>query len=65
MIPVESNLSLAIYSMAGKKIANLFNEDVKVGQVDISYDRVNLANGIYSIVAKINNTVSCRKLLVK
>lgn len=65
VVPVESNLSISIYSMTGKKVATLHNGNAKVGVVEVPFNSANLASGIYSVAIKTGDFVSVQKLLFK
>ena len=64
-VPVESNFSLSLYNMTGKKVVELFNGNAKGGVIEIPFTGATLATGIYSVVIKIGNSVSVHKLMFK
>lgn len=64
-LPKPFNLSVSLYSINGRKIAELFSGNAKAGVVNLSLVQNGLATGIYSTVVKADNIVFVRKLIIK
>lgn len=60
-----SNLSVSLYSLNGRKVAELFNGSASAGALNLNLTTSNLAPGIYSVMVKAENTVFVRKIVIK
>jgi len=64
-LPKESNISVSLFSISGRKVAELFSGNAHAGKLDLNLTKNRLATGIYSVVVKANNTIFVRKLVIK
>jgi hypothetical protein len=46
-IPFDSDVSIKVYNMLGKEVANLVSGDKQAGYYQVSFDASNIASGIY------------------
>ena len=47
-VPVQSNVTLEVYDILGRRVAQLLNNDIKeAGRYTVSFDGRNLASGVY------------------
>jgi hypothetical protein len=63
-IPVESNVSIKVYNIIGKEVAELLNEKRNQGNYEVQFNANNLPSGfyIYKIIA--GNFTSSKKMLL-
>ena len=65
-IPVDGFITLSLYDLTGREIANLINEFKVKGRYIISFDASNLASGIYYYRMQSGNYKSvCKMILLK
>jgi hypothetical protein len=64
-LPSNSNISVAIYSLNGRNVAELFNGDANAGVLNLNISNRKLATGVYSIMVKSNSSIFARKLIIK
>ena len=65
-IPVKSNVSLKVYDMLGREVANLVNATQEAGNHSVSFNASKLASGLYIYTIKSgNNTMSKKMMLLK
>ncbi len=64
-LPKASNLSVSLFSINGRKVAELFNGNANAGALNLNFSNENLATGVYSMVVKANNNLFVRKLVIK
>lgn len=65
-LPKEGNVSLRIYDMAGREVANIFNNQrINAGQVAYRFDGSSLASGVYfySLIVD-NNLIATKKMVL-
>lgn len=46
-LPVDAQVTLEVYDMLGRSVAELVNGEVKAGYHDVNFDASNLASGLY------------------
>ncbi len=64
-LPIISNLSVSVFSLNGRKVAELFNGNAPQGVINLDLKKYSLATGIYSVLVKSKNTLFVRKLIIK
>jgi tetratricopeptide (TPR) repeat protein len=62
-IPQDGHISIKIYDMLGREVAQLVNENKKAGEYTISFDASRLASGIY-IYKLVGNNVNISKKMI-
>lgn len=60
-----SQISVSLFTINGRKIAELFNGKVDYGPKNLNFSQYNLAKGFYSVVIKSDNSIFVRKLIIK
>lgn len=60
----QSNVSLDVYDMAGRKVATLVNRQQAPGSYRVHFDGSNLASGMYLYRLTAGQTVQTRKLML-
>ncbi len=60
-----SNLSVTLFSLNGRKVAELFSGTANSGIVDLSLANNNLATGIYSVVVQSETALFVRKIVIQ
>lgn len=63
-IPEQSSVSLRVYDILGKEVAELINQVMSSGTYKIDFDATNLSSGIYFYTIKANKFFKTRKMLV-
>jgi hypothetical protein len=64
-LPREGNVSLKIYDMAGREVANIFNNQrINAGQVSYKFDGSRLASGVYFYSLIVDNDLIATKKMV-
>ncbi len=63
-ITKPSNVSLVIYNMLGRKVAELVNEEKSAGTYEVNFDARELSSGIYFYRLTSNNKYHTRKMLL-
>ncbi|RMD50031.1 MAG: T9SS C-terminal target domain-containing protein [Ignavibacteria bacterium] len=64
IIPEQTEVTLKIYNLLGKEIAELVNENQQAGRYTVSFDASNLASGIYFYKLKAGNQLFTRKMML-
>lgn len=64
-LPQASNLSVYVFGLNGRKVAELFNGTANAGSLNLNLTTANLATGVYSVMVKAKNTIFVRKLMIK
>lgn len=68
MIPVrlakEDHLSLSVYDLLGRKIADLINERRPAGEFDVKFDGSHVPSGMYLYRLQVGNQVSTRRMVL-
>ncbi len=62
-LPEPTEAELAVYDMAGRKVATVFNERLEAGEYNVPYE-VSLAPGVYVYRLTTENDTAARKLVV-
>ncbi len=60
-----SQITVILYNLKGKKLAELFNGNAKEGMLRIPFDFKTFSTGVYPIVIKKGRDVTVKKLVVK
>lgn len=64
-LPREGSVSLRIYDMAGREVANIFNNQrINAGQVSYKFDGSSLASGVYFYSLIVDNDLIATKKMV-
>ncbi|NUN08888.1 MAG: T9SS type A sorting domain-containing protein [Ignavibacteriaceae bacterium] len=63
-LPVESRVTLVIYSMSGEKVAELVNEVQPAGSYSVPFDASRLSSGTYLYRITANDFIQTRKMLL-
>jgi hypothetical protein len=63
-LPNESNVSLKIFDISGKEVADLINDNFQSGNYSVSFDAGQLASGIYFYQLTADNFVQTRKMML-
>lgn len=61
----STHLSISLYNLTGRKIADLFNDQASIGTLNLNLTKHNLANGFYSVIVKTQNSIFIKKLIIK
>jgi len=60
----KSNVSLRVFDMLGREVANLVNGSQEAGQHSVSFDASKLASGVYVYTLKANSNVMSKKMML-
>jgi len=63
-IPKQTHVSLKVYDILGKEVAELVNEEMSTGSYKLNFDASNLSSGIYFYTLRANEYYSSRKMLL-
>lgn len=63
-LPQSAQVSLQVYDMAGRQVAELVNDQVSAGTHTINFDASNLSSGVYMYRLQAGTTMLTRKLTV-
>ncbi|MDR3666388.1 MAG: T9SS type A sorting domain-containing protein [Ignavibacteriaceae bacterium] len=63
-IPKSGQVTLKVYDILGKEVANLVNEFKNEGKYDVNFDASKLASGIYIYQLKSNEYTSSKKMML-
>jgi hypothetical protein len=63
-IPEFSHVSLKIYDLLGREVADLVNEQQAAGSYNIKFDGLNLASGIYFYQIKAGSFIDTKKMML-
>ncbi len=63
-IPKQSNVSLKVYDILGKEVAELVNTEKPAGSYEVDFNAENLSSGIYFYTLKTNNSVLTKKMML-
>jgi subtilisin-like proprotein convertase family protein len=63
-IPKSGFVSLKVYDMAGKEVANLVSEQKQAGQHQVYFTAANLASGAYFYRIQVNDFIQVRKMIL-
>lgn len=63
-IPKSSHVTLKVFDVLGNTIAILVSENQEVGSYKVTFDALNISNGIYFYKISASNFVSVKKMLL-
>ena len=63
-LPEKSNVSLRVYDMLGREVANLVNATQEAGNHTVNFNASNLASGLYISTLKSGNNVMSKKMML-
>ena len=63
-IPKQTHVSLKVYDVLGKEVAELVNEEMSSGSYKLDFDASNLSSGIYFYTLRTNKFSNTRKMLL-
>jgi hypothetical protein len=63
-IPKSGVVTLKVYDILGKEVANLVNEYKDEGKYNINFDASKLASGVYIYQIKANDYISSKKMML-
>ncbi|HQY20793.1 MAG TPA: T9SS type A sorting domain-containing protein [Ignavibacteria bacterium] len=63
-LPNSGLVSLKVYDISGKEIANLVNENLTVGTYEYKFNAASLSSGIYFYTLKSDNITETKKMLL-
>jgi len=63
-LPTDANVSLTVYNIAGEKVAELVNGQVKAGHHTVNWNASNVASGVYFYTIKAGNFTATRKMVL-
>lgn len=63
-LPGESNVSIKVYDIAGKEVADLLNLKQEAGVHELKFDAAGLSTGIYFYTIKAGNFTRTRKMIL-
>jgi hypothetical protein len=63
-LPLNSNVSLIVYDLLGRKIATLVNEQKPAGNYEAEWNASNLPSGFYIYRLRIGNFVQMKKMIL-
>jgi uncharacterized repeat protein (TIGR01451 family) len=61
-LPVQSDVRLQVFDMAGRQVATLVSESVNAGTHTVSFDATNLSSGVYMYRLQAGSTILTKKL---
>lgn len=66
ILPTDSQVTLAVYSLSGQRVAVLKEESEKAGKYSVSWNASGCSSGLYFFTLKAKNyTKTCKVLLLK
>ena len=63
-VPERSIVSIKIYDVLGKEIANLVNEEKPAGEYELEFTANNLSSGIYFYKIEAGSFVETKKMIL-
>jgi len=60
----RSNVTLKVYDVLGKEVANLVNSSQDAGSHSVNFDASNLASGLYIYTLQAGNFISSKKMML-
>lgn len=63
-IPVDGKVSLKIFNIIGKEIAELFNGNLTAGKYSFEWNAENYASGVYLYQLKTDNYIEMKKMIL-
>lgn len=61
-LPNNGFVTIRVYDLLGKKVAELVNENQEAGNYSVTFDALNLPSGIYIYTLKVNDFIQNRKM---
>ncbi len=63
-VPEKSSISLKIYNISGKEIANLYNGNVNAGVFEVNWNATNFSSGVYFLKFSSEKYSAIKKLVL-
>jgi hypothetical protein len=63
MIPEEGQVTMKVYSVIGKEVATLINQNMKAGSYEQTFDASSLSTGVYIYKLTAGNYTSVKKMM--
>ena len=63
-LPAKSNVSLKVFDMLGREVANLFNAVQEAGNHSVNFNASKLASGLYIYTLRSGNNVMSKKMML-
>ena len=63
-VPKQSNVTIVIYDVLGRKISALVNEEKSIGNYTVEFNASFLSSGIYFYQMKVNDFVDTKKMIL-
>lgn len=63
-IPEASKVSLKVYDILGKEVAELINTEKPAGTYDVNFDAYNLSSGVYFYTIKAGKFIQTKKMVL-
>ena len=63
-VPVESNVNVVIYDIAGREVETLFNNELKAGVYKIDWNAANHPSGVYFYRMTAGKFTETRKMIL-
>jgi len=63
-VPEFSHVSLKIYDLLGREVADLVNEQQVAGSYNVQFDGLDLASGIYFYQIKAGSFIDTKKMML-
>jgi len=63
-LPKNGFVTLKIYDILGKEVADLVNDQKTQGRYSVNFDASRLASGVYIYQLRVNDYVSSKKMLL-
>jgi len=60
----DENITLKVYNILGKVVANLFNGNQKAGTYNVTFNASNMSSGVYFYQLKAGNFISTKKMVL-
>ncbi|MBK6484946.1 MAG: T9SS type A sorting domain-containing protein [Chitinophagaceae bacterium] len=64
-LPEASNVTIALYDIAGRKLQTILDQNLAAGNQEIVFQRGQLSSGLYLLQVKLGDTMEVRKLVVE
>jgi subtilisin family serine protease len=64
-LPSDNHISLKVYDILGKEVANLVDDYRSAGSYSVNFDASNLSSGIYVYKIQAGNFVDAKKLVIQ
>jgi len=63
-LPVETNVTIAVYNSIGEKVSEVFKGEMEAGYHEVNFDASNLSSGVYFYRLESANFVNVKKMLL-